>query len=158
MITRPFSTGPRHAKTCLQAYADSEDPDQPAHARSLIRIFTVRWQNHWIIQNVWMNGKDPDDTLRMRRMIWMRILRMFEGTFSLEEAQLTHSQTYYTRTIIARYLWHRHVKKNLMHVRKPTIPFLHDGVKMNCFSLDVKHEPRYTKPLNIAEELLKRSI
>ena len=25
--------GPRHAKTCLRAYADSEVPDQPAHNR-----------------------------------------------------------------------------------------------------------------------------
>ena len=32
----------RHAKTSLQAYADSEGPDQPAHPRSLIRAFAVR--------------------------------------------------------------------------------------------------------------------
>ena len=29
---------PRHEKTCLQAYADSEDPDQPAHPRSGQRL------------------------------------------------------------------------------------------------------------------------
>ena len=34
--------GPRREKTCLRAYADSEGPDQTAHARSLIRTFTVR--------------------------------------------------------------------------------------------------------------------
>ena len=33
---------PRHAKKCLWAYADSEGPDQPAHVRSLIRVFPVR--------------------------------------------------------------------------------------------------------------------
>ena len=32
----------RHAQACLQAYADSEGPDQTAHSRSLIRVFTVR--------------------------------------------------------------------------------------------------------------------
>ena len=45
--------GPRHAKTCLRpyaAYADSDGPDQPAHPRSLISTFTVRYQNHWILQ------------------------------------------------------------------------------------------------------------
>ena len=26
---------PRHAKTCLPAYADSEGPDQPAHPPSI---------------------------------------------------------------------------------------------------------------------------
>ena len=33
-------------KTCLRAYADSGDPNQPAHPHSLIRAFAVRHQNH----------------------------------------------------------------------------------------------------------------
>ena len=37
-----LSTRPYHAKTCLRAYAGSEGPDQTAHSRSLIRIFTAR--------------------------------------------------------------------------------------------------------------------
>ena len=53
----------------LWAYADSEGPDQPAHSRSLIRAFTVRLQNQWIQQNVWLESKGPGDNLRMRRMI-----------------------------------------------------------------------------------------
>ena len=48
-----MSVGLRHAKTCLQANADSKGPDQPAHARSLIRALTVRSQNHWLQQNLW---------------------------------------------------------------------------------------------------------
>ena len=72
--------GPPSAKTCLRAYADSEGPDQPAHPRSLIRAFAVRKQNHWIQQNVSMESKGKDDTLRMRRMT-VRILSMLEGTF-----------------------------------------------------------------------------
>ena len=36
--------GPRIAKTCLRAYADSEFQDQPAHPRCLIRTFTARCQ------------------------------------------------------------------------------------------------------------------
>ena len=35
-----FTNGPRNAKTCLQANADSEGPDQPA--RSLVMVFTIR--------------------------------------------------------------------------------------------------------------------
>ena len=54
-----------------------------AHPRSLIWAFTVRYQSHWILQNilVCMESKNPDDSLRMRRIIRMRILRMLEGTF-----------------------------------------------------------------------------
>ena len=57
--------GPRNAKT----YADSGGPDQPAHPRSLIRAFSVRYQNHWILQCVSMESKDPDETLRVRRIM-----------------------------------------------------------------------------------------
>ena len=35
-----------------------------------------------------MANKGPDEILRVRSMIWMRILRMFEGTFSLEAAKM----------------------------------------------------------------------
>ena len=65
------SYGSRQAKMCLWEYADSAGPDQTAHPHSLIRAFTVRFQNHWILQNVWMESKDPDDTLCMHRMIWI---------------------------------------------------------------------------------------
>ena len=41
--------GPRHAKTCLWAYVNSESPDL---SRSLIRVSSVREQNDWILQNV----------------------------------------------------------------------------------------------------------
>ena len=33
----PYEIGPRHAKTCLQAYADSKGTYQPVHLHSLIR-------------------------------------------------------------------------------------------------------------------------
>ena len=36
-----FNFGTRHANTCLWAYADSEDLDQPVHPPSLIRPFVV---------------------------------------------------------------------------------------------------------------------
>ena len=61
-------SGSRYEKTCLVAYVDSEGPDQPAHSRSLIRAFTVRYHNHWILQNVRIDSKSPDGTLRMRRI------------------------------------------------------------------------------------------
>ena len=34
--------GPRHAKTCLRAFADSKDPAQSEHPRKLNRAFTIR--------------------------------------------------------------------------------------------------------------------
>ena len=39
-------------KMCLWKYAGSEDPDQSAHPRRLIRASPVRQQDHWILQNV----------------------------------------------------------------------------------------------------------
>ena len=39
--TRVFLIWPRDAIMCLRAQVDSEDPDQPAHSRSLIKTFTV---------------------------------------------------------------------------------------------------------------------
>ena len=45
-INRELNARVRPAKTFLPAYADSEDPDQPAHPRSLLRTITVRTQNH----------------------------------------------------------------------------------------------------------------
>ena len=41
------------------------------HPRSLIRVFAVRKQNHWILQKVSMASKCPDETLRMCRMMWI---------------------------------------------------------------------------------------
>ena len=42
----------RHAKLCLLAYADNEGQDQSAHPCILIRAFTARSHNYWILQNV----------------------------------------------------------------------------------------------------------
>ena len=53
--------GARHAKMCLQGYAESESSDQLAHSRSLIRAFIIHFQNHWILQNEWMKNKRSDD-------------------------------------------------------------------------------------------------
>ena len=41
--------GSCHAKICLQAYDESDDPDQPMHPLSLIRAFTVHSQNDWTL-------------------------------------------------------------------------------------------------------------
>ena len=65
------SKGPCHAKMCHRAYADSECPDQTAHARSLIWA-AVHKQNHWILRHVSMESKCLNETLRMRRMRWIR--------------------------------------------------------------------------------------
>ena len=56
------------AKTCIVAYADSEGPDP----RSLIRAFAVRKHNPWVLKNVLMATKYPDETLRIRRIMQIR--------------------------------------------------------------------------------------
>ena len=61
---------PRYAKTCLQVYADTEGLDKPAHLHSLIRAFTVR-NNIIGYYRMYEKSKGPDDTLCMRRMIWI---------------------------------------------------------------------------------------
>ena len=46
------------------------------------RVFTLRSQNCWVLQNVWMESKGPDDSLRMRRMIWIcAACALFKCTF-----------------------------------------------------------------------------
>ena len=44
MFSPALLNGPRHAKTCLRAYADMEGTDQTAHPRSLIRAFAVPYR------------------------------------------------------------------------------------------------------------------
>ena len=48
----------------------------------------IREKNHWILYNVSMESKCPDETLCMRGMnLNLCILRMFEDTFSLGAAR-----------------------------------------------------------------------
>ena len=37
------SNGPRHEKTCLREFAKNKGTDQPAHPRSLISAFVIRF-------------------------------------------------------------------------------------------------------------------
>ena len=69
------------------AYADSEGPDQTALKRSLIRAFAV-CQNLWIDYNESMESKRPDETLCMRRMMWIRTFCTCPDTFSLDTTQM----------------------------------------------------------------------
>ena len=71
LCTASYSIQAARAKPCFQAYADSEGPDHPAHSRSLIGAIIVHSQNHWILQNVWMESRGPEDILRMRWMAWI---------------------------------------------------------------------------------------
>ena len=50
------------------SYADSKSQTQPAHSGSLIRVFTLSKQNHWILQNVSMMNKCLGEALCMCRM------------------------------------------------------------------------------------------
>ena len=49
---------------------------------SLIRAFSVRKQNHCVLQNVSMESKGPDETVHVQDDVNPHILRMLEGTFS----------------------------------------------------------------------------
>ena len=66
----------------------NEGPDQPAHSRSLIRAFTVRKQNHWILKTVLMESKCPDETAHAQNDVNAHILRMFECSFPLDAAHI----------------------------------------------------------------------
>ena len=35
--------GPQREKTCLRGFANNKGPDQPAHPRSLISVFVIRF-------------------------------------------------------------------------------------------------------------------
>ena len=73
------------AMRSFRACADSEGPDQPAHPRRLIRALAFCLHNHLTPQNVSMESKCPDETLRMRGMN-LCILRMLEDTVSRDAA------------------------------------------------------------------------
>ena len=47
---------------------DSKGPDQLAHLLSLIKAFAIHKQNNWILKNVTMESKCPDETLRVCRV------------------------------------------------------------------------------------------
>ena len=49
--SRKESSGLRHAKMSLWAYADSEGPDQPAH-HTVSSGHIMSTNNHWTLQNV----------------------------------------------------------------------------------------------------------
>ena len=43
MIELSVQIGPRHKKTCLWRFANNTGVDQPAHPRSLISAFVIRF-------------------------------------------------------------------------------------------------------------------
>ena len=47
----------------------------------LIRAFTLHLQSHCVLQNVWMESKGPDYTLRMFSVIWIRTFCTYPKTF-----------------------------------------------------------------------------
>jgi hypothetical protein len=51
------------------------DPDQPEHTRSLIRIHDVRLQTLLQVDKLIANSMDPDQTARMRRLVWIYVGR-----------------------------------------------------------------------------------
>ena len=54
---------PRHAKTCLRAYADTEGPDQPVHLHTLIGPSLSANRIIGYYRMSWMESKGPDTTV-----------------------------------------------------------------------------------------------
>jgi hypothetical protein len=46
-------------------------PDKPAHPRSLVRTHAVRLQTLLQVEKFIANSMDPDQTARMRRLVWI---------------------------------------------------------------------------------------
>ena len=61
-----LSLRPSYAKTCLWAYAASEDPDQPTHQRRLIMAFVARKQNKRTRRLIWAFAYDQRHILAGR--------------------------------------------------------------------------------------------
>ena len=77
----------------LSEHVETENTLIRLRVRSLIRVFSVYWQNHLTLQNVSMESKYPDVTLCMRGMnLNLCILRMFEKyLFRLTMSALKYS-------------------------------------------------------------------
>ena len=73
--------GPRHVKTCLRAYADSEGPETLAHPRSLMRALAVRTYNHHMLLDVSMEIKCPDQTMHVQDDVNPHNSHMLGATF-----------------------------------------------------------------------------
>ena len=71
--------GQVHVKRSLIADADNEGQDETAHKRSLIRDFGFSLQNHRIPFIASTNGQRSGHTVRMRRLIWAFIVRIWHN-------------------------------------------------------------------------------
>ena len=71
-ITKPSARKPTFLQaqtTCLRTATASDDSDQPAHSRSLIRNFSGRILESQESKFVDADIEDSDQTARMRRLI-----------------------------------------------------------------------------------------
>ena len=65
---------PPHDKTNKVACAPIKDSDQPGHPTSLIRVFTVHIEKHWVLSYPLSASEDSDQTGQMPRLT-----RVFDG-------------------------------------------------------------------------------
>ena len=76
---------PRHEKTCFMLYSNSKDADQPAHLRSLISIFIVRYWDSMIhntccIKNFKTRSVIPGRKPRKQVFSWRSSYILFSET------------------------------------------------------------------------------
>ena len=62
-------------KNGLMINTDSEGSDQPVHKRSVTRIVHGCLKNRWVLWNILANNEGPDQTARMRSLIWASSVR-----------------------------------------------------------------------------------
>ena len=75
------SYGPRHAITCIRAYPDSENPDQPAHPRTDHGFLCLLTESLGTAECT--NGEQRTGILcACAGYLNLYVLRMLEGTFS----------------------------------------------------------------------------
>ena len=73
-----YEQEPQCKETYIRTCAPSEDSDQPAHPRSLIRIFTGAF---WIAKDekfLHATNEASDQSTRMRRLFWVFSLRIWQ--------------------------------------------------------------------------------
>ena len=89
LIQKRATNGPRRAKKFLQTCTNCADLDLPAHAQSFNRNFALRLYILYEAMILLADNEGPDQTARMRSLIWAFAVRTCpEGTFLLGAAQV----------------------------------------------------------------------
>ena len=76
-------------------------PSSVCVSASLIKAFTVHWQDHWVLQNVWMESNGPEDSLHMHRIIFICLF----CTYSKTQFIATDKALFFIRKMLVSFLF-----------------------------------------------------